>query len=58
MIFPSEMRTARGLGYLLLQAMGVHNMKTIMAVTLLLVIFAATINAMLLGIERRLRERG
>ncbi len=48
----------RGLGYLLLQAMGVHNMRTIMAVTLLLVIFAATVNAVLLGIERRLRERG
>lgn len=47
----------RGLGYLLLQAMGVHNMKTIMAVTLLLVIFAATVNAVLLSIERRLRER-
>ena len=48
----------RGLGFLLLQAMSVHNMRTIMAVTLLLVIFAATVNAMLLGIERRLRERG
>lgn len=48
----------RGLGYLLLQAMGVHNMRTIMAVTLLLVIFAATVNAVLLGVERRLRERG
>lgn len=48
----------RGLGFLLLQAMGVHNMRTIMAVTLLLVIFAATVNALLLGLERRLRERG
>ena len=48
----------RGLGFLLLQAMGVHNMRTIMAVTLLLVIFAASVNAVLLGIERRLRERG
>lgn len=48
----------QGLGFLLLQAMGVHNMRTIMAVTLLLVIFAASVNAVLLGIERRLRERG
>ena len=47
----------RGLGFLLLQAMGVHNMRTIMAVTLLLVVFAASVNAVLLGIERRLRER-
>jgi NitT/TauT family transport system permease protein len=48
----------RGLGFLLLQAMGVHNMRTIMAVTLLLVIFAASVNAALLAAERRLRERG
>lgn len=47
----------RGLGFLLLQAMSVHNIKSIMAITLLLVMFAATINAMLLVIERRLRER-
>ena len=47
----------RGLGFLLLQAMGVHNMRTIMAVTLLLVIFAATVNGALLAFERRLRER-
>jgi NitT/TauT family transport system permease protein len=47
----------RGLGFLLLQAMGVHNMRTIMAVTLLLVVFAASVNAVLLAVERRLRER-
>lgn len=47
----------RGLGFLLLQAMGVHNVRTIMAVTLLLVIFAATVNGVLLAVERRLRER-
>jgi hypothetical protein len=32
-------------------------MKAIMAVTLLLVIMAASVNAVLLAIERRLRER-
>jgi len=48
----------RGLGFLLLQAMSVHNIKSIMAITLLLVIFAASVNALLLGVERRLRERG
>ena len=47
----------RGLGFLLLQAMSVHNMKAIMAVTLLLVIMAASVNAVLLAIERALRER-
>lgn len=47
----------RGLGFLLLQAMSIHNMKAIMAVTLLLVIMAASVNAVLLAIERRLRER-
>ena len=47
----------RGLGFLLLQAMSLHDMKTIMAVTPLLVIAAATVNAVLLAFERRLRER-
>ena len=47
----------RGLGFLLLQAMSIHNMRAIMAVTLLLVILAAAVNAVLLAIERRLRER-
>ena len=47
----------RGLGFLLLQAMSIHNMKAIVAVTLLLVVMAASVNAVLLAIERRLRER-
>ena len=47
----------RGLGFLLMQAMSLHNMPTIMAVTLLLVIFAAIVNTALLGIDRRLRRR-
>ena len=47
----------RGLGFLLMQAMSLHNMPNIMAVTLLLVIFAATVNTVLLGIDRRLRRR-
>ena len=40
-----------------MQAMSLHNMPTIMAVTLLLVIFAAIVNTALLGIDRRLRRR-
>jgi NitT/TauT family transport system permease protein len=48
----------RGLGFLLLQAMTLHNVRTIMALTLLIVIAAATVNALLLAaVERRLRER-
>ena len=35
----------RGLGYLLMQAMNVHNVPIIMAVTLLIVIFAAVVNS-------------
>jgi NitT/TauT family transport system permease protein len=47
----------RGIGYLLIQAMNLHNMRTIMSLTLLLVIFAASVNAMLLAIDRRLHAR-
>jgi NitT/TauT family transport system permease protein len=47
----------RGLGFLLLQAMSLHNIRQIMAITLLLVVFAASVNGLLLGYERRLRER-
>ena len=47
----------RGLGFLLMQAMSLHNMPNIMAITLLLVVFAATVNAVLLWIDRRLRRR-
>jgi NitT/TauT family transport system permease protein len=48
----------RGLGYLLMQAMGLHHMPTLMALTLLLVLFAASVNALLLALDRRLHERG
>jgi NitT/TauT family transport system permease protein len=44
----------RGLGFLLMQAMSLHEMERIMSVTLLLVVFAATANAALLALERRL----
>ncbi len=47
----------RGLGYLLIQAMNLHNMRTIMSLTLLLVMFAASVNAVLLAIDRRLHAR-
>jgi NitT/TauT family transport system permease protein len=44
----------RGLGFLLMQAMSLHAMERIMSITLLLVVFAATVNAALLALERRL----
>jgi NitT/TauT family transport system permease protein len=47
-----------GLGYLLMTAIGLQNTQVIMAVTLLLVVFAATVSTALLAYERRLRSRG
>ncbi len=46
-----------GLGYLLMTAIGLQNTQVIMAVTLLLVAFAATVSTALLAYERRLRSR-
>jgi len=46
-----------GLGYLLMTAIGLQNTQVIMAVTLLLVVFAASISTGLLAWERRLRRR-
>ena len=48
----------RGLGHLLMQAMSLHNIERILALTLLLVVFAAGINAMLLALDRRLHRTG
>ena len=47
----------RGLGFLLMNALGVNNMDLIMALTLLLVVFAAFSNAVLMAIEKRLYRR-
>lgn len=47
----------RGLGFLLMRALGVHDMDMIMAITLLLVVFAATMNSLLMRIEHRLHRR-
>jgi NitT/TauT family transport system permease protein len=48
----------RGLGYLLMTAIGLQNIQVIMSVTLLLVIVAATVNGLLLAQDRRLRNPG
>ena len=46
----------RGLGFLLIQAIGLHNIRQIMALTLLLVVIAVTASAALLAVDRRLRR--
>ena len=46
----------RGLGFLLIQAIGLHNTGLIMALTLLLVVIAVTASALLLAVDRRLRR--
>jgi NitT/TauT family transport system permease protein len=48
----------RGLGYLLMTAIGLQNTEVIMAVTLLLVIFAATVSAALIALDRHLHRGG
>jgi len=48
----------RGLGFLLMNALGVNDVQLIMSLALLLVTFAAVANSMLMMIERRLyRQR-
>jgi len=47
----------RGVGFVLMRAIGLHDVKTIMAITLLVVVFAAGVNTLLLAIERRLHHR-
>ena len=47
----------RGLGHLLMQAMSLHNIERILALTLLLVVFAAGVNALLLALDRHLHRR-
>ena len=45
-----------GLGYLLMNAISLYNVDLIMAVTFLLVVFAASVNTVLLAIDRRLHH--
>ncbi len=47
----------QGLGFLLMRAIGLYDVKMIMAITLLIVIFAAGVNTCLLTIDRRLHRR-
>ncbi|HTK00095.1 MAG TPA: ABC transporter permease subunit [Bordetella sp.] len=47
----------RGLGFLLMSAIGLHNVDLIMTLTLLLTLFAGTASVILLAINQRLRSR-
>ena len=47
----------QGVGFLLMRAIGLHDVKTIMAITLLIVLFAAGVNTILLRIDHRLHRR-
>jgi NitT/TauT family transport system permease protein len=46
-----------GLGYLLMNAISLYNVDVIMAVTFLLVVFAAGVNTLLLAMDRHLHRR-
>jgi NitT/TauT family transport system permease protein len=46
----------RGLGFMLMNAIGLHNMDIIMSITLLLAVFAGLVNAGLLWLDRRLHR--
>lgn len=47
----------RGLGYLLITGIGLNNIPQVMAVTLLIVVFASLVSVVLLQIDRRLHRR-
>jgi NitT/TauT family transport system permease protein len=46
-----------GLGFMLMNAIGLNQVQLIMALTLLLVTFAATVNLILLAVDKRLHQR-
>jgi NitT/TauT family transport system permease protein len=46
----------RGLGYMLMNAIGLHNVDVIMSITLMLVAFAASVSSLLLAIDRRMHR--
>jgi NitT/TauT family transport system permease protein len=47
----------RGLGFLLMNAIGLHNIDLLMAITVILVIFAATVSSVLLFYDRKLHKQ-
>ena len=47
----------RGLGYLLMNGIGLHNVELIMSVTLIIVVFAFAVSSFLLYVDKRLHRR-
>jgi NitT/TauT family transport system permease protein len=47
----------RGLGFLLMNGIGLHNVELIMAITLMIVVFAAVVSTLLLHVDHRLHRR-
>jgi NitT/TauT family transport system permease protein len=46
----------RGLGYMLMNAIGLHNVDIIMSVTFMITVFAAAVSGILLAVDRRLHR--
>ncbi len=46
----------RGLGFLLMSAIGLHNVELIMALTFILVLFSGTVSSLLLFFDRKLHK--
>lgn len=47
----------RGMGYMLMNAIGLHNVDIIMSITLMLIVFAAVVSSILLQIDHALHRR-
>ena len=47
----------RGMGFLVMRAIGLHDVSTMMAVTLILAVAAVTISSILLYVDNRLHRR-
>ena len=47
----------RGLGHMLMNAIGLHNIDLIMSITFILIVFAAVVSSALLVINRRLHRQ-
>lgn len=47
----------RGLGFLLMNGIGLHNIEQIMAITLMIMVFAAAVSTILLHIDHKLHRR-
>ena len=47
----------RGLGFLLMTAIDLHDVKTILAIAIFISIFAVTLNSVMLAVDRRLHRR-